>query len=126
MSQGIMYPSNRSTTGDKYLRARSYLTANADALINLERVLATRLAQIRGDNYNQIQHDYNSSSELYPFWQRYPPEERGRKPIGDQYPWIEVGEHAVGTWLAINLGRYFSVDNLTLPTGPDQRFVVTH
>lgn len=121
-----MYPGNRDQLRSQYLKARDKLIADEAIIIELERFLAFKLSEILGQNYAQIKHDYDSGSELYPFWQTYPPQERGRKPIGDQFPWIEVGEHAVGTWLAMNLNKYFNVENLTLPTGPDQRFVVSH
>jgi len=54
----------------------------------------------------------------------YAPDERGRKPRGDQYPWIEVGEHAIGAKLGRLLSKDFLVRDTGLPTGPDQRFIL--
>lgn len=69
--------------------------------------------------------DYDAASTLFPFWQNYPPEERGRAPIGDQYPWIEVGEHSVGSRLGRELSKRFEVRDMGFPTGADQRFVLS-
>ncbi len=73
---------------------------------------------------DEIARDYNEATFLHPFWQNYPPEDRGRAPKGDQIPWIEVGEHVFGAKLARFLPQQFKVADPGLPTGPDVRFLL--
>jgi hypothetical protein len=86
----------------------------------------THLSSAIRENLNIIKSDYNEASYLYPFWKNYPPDDRGRGPIMDQYPWIEVGEHAIGCKLPRILSNFFDVRDVGLPTGADQRFLLTH
>ncbi len=72
----------------------------------------------------EIKRDYDEASLLYPFWQNYPPDDRGRQPKGDQIPWIEVGEHAIGSKLPRLLAPHYSIFDFGLPSGADQRFVL--
>ncbi|EFV5118934.1 BglI family type II restriction endonuclease, partial [Salmonella enterica] len=60
----------------------------------------------------------------YPFWQNYPPDNRGRQPRGDQFPWIEVGEHTIGRKLTRNLSYDFELYDIGVPTGADERFLL--
>jgi len=75
---------------------------------------------------DEICTDYNEASLLYPFWQQYPPQERGRQPVGDQHPWIEVGEHVLIAKLCRYISNEFRTSDPGLPTGPDARFIVRH
>ena len=110
----------------RYLQARSHLIANPDHQISVEKYLTAKMSEIVLKASDAHKNDYDAASILYPFWQNYPPDDRGRKPIGDQYPWIEVGEHAIGTKVARNIGQHFEVSDLGFPTGPDQRFLIKH
>lgn len=109
-----------------YNQARDYFIQNYIQLIELEKFISSKIHEIINNNIEQIVDDFNEASYLYPFWQNYPPEERGRLPIGDQYPWIEVGEHAIGDKLPRLLESYFSIRDVGLPTGSDVRLVLTH
>lgn len=109
-----------------YNLARQYFIDNPISLIELERFLTNHLVEIITTNIIEIERDYNEASYLYPFWENYPPEDRGRQPIKDQYPWIEVGEHAIGSKLSRLLDRSFCVKDTGLATGADQRFVLTN
>lgn len=109
-----------------YTEARAHFIENYQKLIDLEKELTNALFGILKANIEEIKRDYNEASYLYPFWKNYPPEDRGRQPIKDQYPWIEVGEHAIGSKLPRLLERYFGIRDTGLPTGADQRFVLTH
>lgn len=62
---------------------------------------------------------------MYPFWQNYPPDNRGRQPKGDQFPWIEVGEHSIGSEVGQILNQKFEVADYGLPSGSDERFVIS-
>lgn len=119
-----MYDAKRALQHGIYNSARANLIANSRCLIELEEFFADHLeAAIQNDRHN-IETDYNEASYLFPFWQNYPPENRGRSPVGDQCPWIEVGEHALGSKLVSYLGK-FNPRDVGLPTGADQRFVLT-
>src|SRR5690348_3434949 len=110
----------------KYNEARNHFLANIPQLIALEKYFSDTLRAIISNSLTEIVRDYNEASSLFPFWQNYPPEERGRQPRGDQFPWIEVGEHTIGDKLPRLLERYgYSIRDAGLPTGPDKRFVLS-
>lgn len=116
---------NRQKQFKAYNRARNHFVENPSALIALEKFLTNQLVSIIQANIGGITEDYNEASYLYPFWENYPPDDRGRQPIKDQYPWIEVGEHAIGSKLPRLLHQSFQVRDTGLSTGADQRFVLT-
>lgn len=121
-----MFNEFRSLQYSIYNQARNYFIQNYTQLIELEHFISSKTYEIVNDNFELIANDFNEASHLYPFWQNYPPEERGRLPIGDQYPWIEVGEHAIGDKLPRLLEGYFRIRDVGLPVGPDVRLVLTH
>ncbi len=116
---------HRKNQFNTYNIARNYFINNPVYLIELEKFLTNHLFSIINANIHEIKQDYNEASYLYPFWKNYPPEDRGRQPIKDQYPWIEVGEHAIGSKLSRLLDSSFRVRDTGLPTGSDQRFILT-
>lgn len=121
-----MFNYYRASQYDIYNKARNHFIQNYTQIIALENFISSKIHEIINNNIEQIVDDFNEASYLYPFWQNYPPEERGRLPIGDQYPWIEVGEHAIGDKLPRLLDRYFSIRDVGLPTGSDVRLVLSH
>lgn len=104
--------------------AKEYFINNYKQLINLEEYFADYFHNILLDNIHEIISDYNETSYLFPFWQNYPPDDRGRQPKGDQFPWIEVAEHVFGAKISRFLRKDFYIRDTGLPTGPDQRFIV--
>jgi hypothetical protein len=63
--------------------------------------------------------------ELLPFWQNYPPEQRGRQPKGTSIPWLELGEKTISSNFIKQLGNVFpQIQFPGLPTGGDIRFWV--
>jgi hypothetical protein len=88
-----MFNQYREEQFRRYNEARTFFINNAESLIQIERFCMELLSNFMIKNHDEIQRDYNEASFLYPFWQNYPPEDRGRQPKGDQFPWIEVGEH---------------------------------
>lgn len=120
-----MFESYRRTQFERYNYSRNLLVAEPQRLIELERLISSAISAYLRDKISELANDYDEASYLFPFWQNYPPDERGRAPIGDQYPWIEVGEHVFGDKLAIELTRNFRVGNTGLPIGPDERFVLS-
>lgn len=110
---------------EKYTAARKLFIINHQVMIDIEKYMAECLFDILKNNLDEIKSDYNEASFLYPFWKNYPPDDRGNQPVADQYPWIEVGEHAVGSKLPRLLNNKFYVSDAGLPTGADQRFILT-
>lgn len=121
-----MYNKYRKIQFVAYQKVRKQLIDNPSIIVDLEKYFADTIKELVITNLSEIQKDYNEASFLFPFWQNYPPDERGRKPRGDQYPWIEVGEHAVGDKLPRLLQKYFEVRDAGIPTGPDKRFVLSN
>jgi len=109
-----------------YQSTRKHLIDKPTILIGLENYFANKIHQIIVENLSEIKRDYNEASFLFPFWQNYPPDERGRQPRGDQYPWIEIGEHAIGDKLPRLLQKDFEVRDAGIPTGPDKRFILSN
>lgn len=118
-----MFDSFRDKQFLAYNKARDFLIKRPEALTDLEEFVAIKVTKGVAKNLASIKRDYNEASFLYPFWQNYPPEERGRSPRGDQFPWIEVGEHALGGKLPDCMADLNPRD-VGLPVGADQRFLI--
>lgn len=121
-----MFNQFRQFQYNSYRTARNYFIQNYHQLINLEKYVLEEVFNSVRQNLAEIIADYNEASYLYPFWQNYPPEERGRQPIGDQYPWIEVAEHTIGDKLPRLLEGNFEISDVGLPTGSDVRLVISN
>ncbi len=125
MSSEDMYSIYRNDMFNTYSKARQYYIANTDKLIELEKFMAEKVKSLIEVHLDEIVHDFNEASYLYPFWAQYPPLDRGRSPRGDQTPWIEVGEQAVGEKIKRYATEVFeSVDDIAVPDGPDHRISV--
>lgn len=120
-----MFDKFRQAQFDTYQHAREYFLKRPDCLINVEALLMQHFSTFIAQKKNEILRDYNEASSLFPFWQNYPPDERGRAPKGDQYPWIEVGEHVLCPKLSRYMNGNFSVRDTGIPTGPDDRYVIS-
>lgn len=120
-----MFDAHRRQQFASYNDARVTFVREFERLIALERFFADYLVEVLRKNYGAIAADYDEASFLYPFWQNYPPDERGRQPVGDQFPWIEVGEHSIGSKLPRLLEADFKIRDSGLPTGADKRFVLS-
>lgn len=116
-----VFNSFRKKQFEIYNEFRSDLIKNPNKLIELEKYISDEIENAIKLNLEIITKEYNEASYLYPFWGNYPPDERGRAPKGDQFPWIEVGEHAIGAKLGRILLSTFNVNDYGLPTGADQR-----
>ena len=108
-----------------YNKARKHFIKNPNQIIELEKYISQIIWDFINNNIEVIIEDYNEASKLYPFWQEYPPDDRGRKPKGDQYPWIEVGEHTICPKLSRYLSNRFRIKDSGIPTGPDERYVIS-
>ena len=114
--RGIMFPA--------YNHARDYFINNPEVLIQLEHYTVNLVNNIILNNRDEIIRDYDEASYLYPFWAQYQPVKRGRDPRGDQVPWIEVGEHAVGEKLKRLISFDYPVAEVGIPSGADDRFIL--
>ncbi len=122
-----MFNEHRAELFKNYNNAREHFITHHKQLTALENYFSDVLRTVVSSSLSDIVNDYNEASCLYPFWQNYPPDERGRQPRGDQYPWIEVGEHTIGGKLPRLLEKFgFAIRDTGLPTGPDNRFVLRH
>lgn len=119
-----MFEVHRNEQFKLYNKAREAFIKSPNLLIELEHFVAEQVKNLLESVAEEIVRDYNEASYLFPFWQNYPPDNRGRSPKGDQFPWIEVGEHAVGRKLARLLPLKFNTRDTGLPTGPDERFLI--
>ncbi len=120
-----MFDQYRNQQFKLYAEAKDYLVRHPDLLISLVHFFVSYLKSLVTANWPSIESDYNEASFLFPFWQNYPPDDRGRQPRGDQYPWIEVGEHSIGAKLPRLFSADFAIRDTGIPSGADQRFVLT-
>jgi hypothetical protein len=107
-----------------YNTTREQLIRNPQAIISTEKYMMAAICNMFIEHYNEFEIDYNEASYLHPFWANYPPDDRGRSPVGDQIPWIEVGEHAIGHKASRLLSQQFEVREIGLPSGADNRFLI--
>lgn len=108
-----------------YHKSIDYFKAHPERLIEAEHFVMKEILHFIDIHLPEIRRDYDEASYLYSFWRNYPPEDRGRKPKGDQYPWIEVGEQVFGNKLARHFNANFSVKDSGLPSGSDDRCVIS-
>jgi hypothetical protein len=120
-----MFNQYREEQFRRYNEVRTFFVNNAESLIQIEQFCMELLSNFMMKNHDEIQRDYNEASFLYPFWQNYPPEDRGRQPKGDQFPWIEVGEHVFCPKLSRFLASSFTIRDTGIPTGPDDRYIIS-
>lgn len=109
---------------DSYNNAVEYYSENPNRLIQIEQFVMNELLHFVDLNLPEIIRDYNEASYLYSFWKNYPPLDRGRAPVGDQYPWIEVGEQVFGNKLSRYFAANFGVKDAGLPSGADDRCII--
>lgn len=107
-----------------YKKSFDYFSRHPECLINIEEFVMKEMGHFIDLHLPEIIRDYNEASYLHPFWKNYPPLERGRQPVGDQFPWIEIGEQVFGNKLARHFAANFSVKDSGLPSGSDDRCVI--
>lgn len=109
----------------EYNKAVEYYLSNHNKLMEIERFVMNEILHFIDLHLPEIMRDYNEASHLFSFWKNYPPLDRGRSPIGDQYPWIEVGEQVFGNKLSRYFAANFRVKDAGLPSGSDDRCVIS-
>jgi hypothetical protein len=119
-----VHQANIDDVYNRYCDARLRLIADPSPLLAVEEWATAVMAETIREHAAEIAISYAQASELYPFWRNHPPDERGRAPRGDQYPWIEVGEHAVGGRLVRAFGERLMIQDMGFPSGPDQRLLL--
>lgn len=110
---------------EEYKKAVEYYKTYPQKLIEIERFVMNEVLHFIDLHLPEITRDYNEASYLYSFWKNYPPLDRGRSPVGDQYPWIEVGEQVFGNKLSRYFASNFGVKDAGLPSGSDDRCIIT-
>lgn len=108
-----------------YHKAVDYYSLHPSKLIEIEKFVMNEILHFIDLHKPEIVRDYNEASYLYSFWKNYPPEDRGRQPVHDQYPWIEVGEQVFGNKLARYFNANFNVRDAGLPSGSDDRCIIS-
>lgn len=108
-----------------YHKALQYYTVQYNKIIEVEKFVMNEILHFIDLHKPEIVKDYNEASYLYSFWKNYPPEDRGRQPIHDQYPWIEVGEQVFGNKLSRYFNANFLVRDAGLPSGADDRCIIS-
>lgn len=119
-----MFNEKRSIMFKNYSLARGYFIQHPQKLINIEQYMMNLVNEAIISNYSEIERNYNEASYLFPFWANYQPIKRGRDPRGDQVPWIEVGEHAVGEGLKRHIAFAYAISEVGIPSGADDRFIL--
>jgi hypothetical protein len=119
-----MYNKYRVRMFEVYNEVRETLLKTPSTIIRTEKYLTELVCNMFTKQYGEFETDYNEASFLHPFWANYPPDDRGRSPVGDQIPWIEVGEHAIGHKASRLLSKLFTVREIGLPSGADNRFLI--
>ena len=120
-----MFNEYKETQYFEYKKAVQYFEQNSKHLIDIEKFVMDEILHFIHLHLPEIIRDYNEASYLYSFWKNYPPLDRGRAPVGDQYPWIEVGEQVFGNKLARYFAANFSVKDSGLPSGSDDRCIIS-
>ena len=120
-----MYNKYRVAMHQAYNSARIALVNHPEVLIVLEKYITDICCQFISENYQEFKEDYDEASYTQAFWQNYPPDNRGRSPVGDQVPWIEVGEHSIGHKLCRFIANEYGVRETGLPSGADNRFLLS-
>lgn len=108
-----------------YREAQAFFGKNPQKLIDAEKFVMDEILHFIDIHQPEIKRDYDEASYLYSFWKNYPPLDRGRAPVGDQYPWIEVGEQVFGNKLQRHFNANFSVKDSGLSSGADDRCVIS-
>lgn len=119
-----MFYENRDLLCANFNQAKDFFYRNPKALINIEYHITQIVNTTISENLVELVSDYNEASYLNAFWAEYPPDNRGRAPVGDQIPWIEVGEHAIGHKLNRLISANYEIREIGLPSGADNRFVL--
>lgn len=120
-----MYGRYRAAMFRAYNDSKEALINRPETLINLEQYITDICCSVLIDHYPEFVADYNVANYLQPFWALYPPDDRGRSPVGDQVPWIEVGEHAIGHKLYRLIAERYPIRDPGLPSGADNRFILS-
>ena len=106
-------------------KAMDFFATEPQRLVEIEKFVMNEILHFIDLHLPEIERDYNEASYLYSFWKNYPPLERGRAPIGDQYPWIEVGEQVFGNKLSRYFANNFEIKDAGLPSGADDRCIIS-
>jgi hypothetical protein len=119
-----MYNSKTTEMCRAYNEVKNVFVQTPDILMDIEGYVTEICCDLLSAHYSEFESDYNEASYTRAFWHNYPPEDRGRSPIGDQIPWIEVGEHSIGHKLKRLIASEYRLREPGLPSGADNRFLL--
>ena len=120
-----MFNTYRDIQFELYNEAFKYYAKHPECLIEIERFVTNEICHFIDLHLPEIKRDYDEASYLHSFWKNYTPLDRGRSPVGDQYPWIEVGEQVFGNKLSRYFSANFGVKDSGLPSGSDDRCIIS-
>lgn len=69
-----------------YNKAKKFFCAHPDILIGIECYISAIVNGTIAGNLEELACDYNEASYMNALWAEYPPDNRGRAPVGDQIP----------------------------------------
>ena len=115
-----------SINKDEYFAIRTQLLRHQESIVATERRYMDFLVGVTLAAAERLESDFGRANDLLPFWNNYPPKQRGRAPTGTSIPWSEVGEKS----LSSNLLRVVTEKDPTitfpgLPFGGDVRFATS-
>lgn len=108
-----------------YNEARqSLLKDDCRKILKLEENVTNKLSKSLLDVASDIKKDFDTASQLKPYWEKYAPFQRGHKPRGEAFPWGEVGEKVIEGYVYSLAPRIFdNVRFVGVPYGHDIRFL---
>ncbi|MCC6445822.1 MAG: BglI family type II restriction endonuclease, partial [Armatimonadetes bacterium] len=107
--------------GKDYQFHRQRLLDDIDSLIALEQKYMEFLLKATLQAASTLHTDFCRANDLIPFWIKYAPKQRGRKPTGTSIPWSEVGEKSLAPNLLLFDGPYYAKTPGLLIPGKDDK-----
>lgn len=109
---------------NQYFQIRTSILNHPQKILEIEEHYTQFFLNILSKIIEDIHLDFTENThELLPFWQNYPPEQRGRKPTGTAIPLLELGEKTISFHLLKSLTHHLPDINFPgLPSGGDIRF----
>jgi hypothetical protein len=110
-----------------YFQERDRLLNNTNEIVRAEESFQDELVHnVLANCFASIHREFSISPvTLLRFWQNYPPEQRGRQPMGHSVPWLELGEKVLAFNIISELSkRHPNLKFHGLPTGGDMRFTL--
>lgn len=107
-----------------FLKSKAeFLANNCEKLLAIEKEHTELLVSVLLGIAPAIYEDFNRCMALRPFWENYAPEQRGRQPTGESFPWGDLGEHTIAPHLIRAMSQAIKDIRFPgLPFGGDFRY----